>query len=88
MQRITNTEAIFKVSQILHPAIESISAEDVVVTDRLRRNFFISFNEELSVSSQKCCDFSEISQLHKSPVDVEGKNLCGHEFDEHPIPQK
>ena len=88
MQRVTNAEAVFKIAQILHPAIKSIATEDVVVANRLSRNLLISFNEELSVSSHESCDFSEISQLHKSPEDVEGMNLCGQDFDENPISQK
>jgi hypothetical protein len=88
MQWITNAETVFEVRQIFHPAIESIAAEDVVVTNRLSWNLCIAFNEELPMSSHQCCDFSEISQLHKSPGDVEGKNLCGQDFDENPISQK
>jgi hypothetical protein len=88
MQWVANAQAVLKISQVLHPAIKPVAAKDVVVTDCLSWDFFILLNEELSVSSHKSCDFSEISQLHKSPVDVEGKNLCGQDFDENPISQK
>ena len=57
MKRIANGQAVFEIIQIFHPAVESITAVDIVVPDRLRRQLIIAFHKQTAMGSHQCCNF-------------------------------